>query len=43
MIERDFGEAIALDFEQYVSNKENSVVENMEKNFNFISGVDHMN
>ena len=43
VIERDFGEDMALEFEQYVANTDASSIENVEKNINFGVGVDHMN
>ena len=44
MIEKDFGEEIALDFEQYVANEaDQSKIETLERQLNFQTGVDHMN
>jgi hypothetical protein len=31
VIERDFGEEVALEFEQYVANTDHQAVENLEK------------
>lgn len=44
VIEKDFGEDIAVDFENYVHGERSQAqVETLEKNFNFAIGVDHMN
>ena len=41
VIERDYGEQTALDFEQYVGAGMN--IDNLDKKHNFNMGVDHMN
>ena len=43
VIERDFGEEVALEFEQYVASSQHKQIENLDKNLNFQIGVDHMN
>jgi hypothetical protein len=43
VIERDFGEEQALEFEQYVTSSNHQSIDNMDKNMNFNVGVDHMN
>lgn len=43
VIERDFGEEVALEFEQYVATSEMQSIDNLEKGLNFQLGVDHMN
>ena len=43
VIERDYGEDIALEFEQYVASSDHQNIENLDKQLNFQVGVDHMN
>lgn len=43
VIERDFGEETALEFEQYVASSDHQAIENLDKPLNFQNGVDHMN
>jgi hypothetical protein len=43
VIERDYGEELALEFEQYVASNDHQSIENLDKNLNFTVGVDHMN
>lgn len=44
VLEKDFGEEIALDFEQYVAGEtDQSQIETLERGLNFQVGVDHMN
>ena len=43
VIERDYGEEMALEFEQYVASSDHQNLENLDKNLNFQVGVDHMN
>ena len=43
VIEKDFGDEVAVEFEQYVANSDQMNIENLDKTYNFQVGVDHMN